>query len=97
MSNTKRIFAKNLIMERADFCKIISQLRKESDCKMLDICATLGVMPTSIYRLERGSNNFNLDIAIKYLKTINHIILLQCKEHNKIVKLKTYNDLLNLI
>ena len=54
-------------MNRSEFCNIMLELRKNSNVKMADICANMGVLPTAVYRIERGSGNFEIGKALLYL------------------------------
>lgn len=54
-------------MTRQEFCNMLAEMRKQSNKKMTEICATMGVLPTAIYRLERNYNNFEIDKALAYI------------------------------
>ena len=56
-------------MNREEFCKIITDIRKRSSIKMKDICFQMGVMPTAVYRLEKGSSNFEMGNMMSYIKS----------------------------
>lgn len=62
---------------------------------MKDICFALEVMPTAIYRLEKGNNSFNVVIALKYINAINckMVLTFNGKPHT----IQSYNDLVNYI
>lgn len=69
-------------MNRSEFCNIILELRKNSNTKMADICANMGVLPTAVYRIERGSGNFEIGKALSYLVSINYsLVLTKDNEH----------------
>lgn len=63
-------------MNRNEFCNMILELRKNSEIKMADICANMGVLPTAVYRIERGSGNFEFGKALSYLASINYSLAL---------------------
>lgn len=63
-------------MNRNEFCNIILEQRKRSNVKMADICANMGVLPTAVYRIERGSGNFEMGKALLYLASINSSLVL---------------------
>lgn len=82
-------------MTRDEFCNLLLDNRKKSGCKMKDICFALEVMPTAIYRLEKGNNSFNVVIALKYINAINckMVLTFNGKPHT----ILSYNDLVNYI
>ena len=49
---------------------------------MKDICFQMGVMPTAIYRLEKGSNNFEMGNMMSYIKALQHILVIENGEHS---------------
>lgn len=57
-------------MERKEFCEIVTDIRKKSSVKMKDICAQMGTLPTAIYRLERGTGNFEMGNMVLYLRIL---------------------------
>ena len=57
-------------MNREEFCKIITDIRKRSSIKMKDICFQMGVMPTAVYRLEKGSSNFEMGNMMSYINCL---------------------------
>ena len=63
-------------MNRIEFCKLLNNAKLTSGQKMKDVCFALGLMPTDIYRLERGSHNFNMKKAIDYLNVVGYSIAL---------------------
>lgn len=63
-------------MDRIEFCKLLYNAKLASGKKMKDMCLALGLMPMDIYRLERGSHNFNVKKAIDYLGAIGHTVVL---------------------
>ncbi|MCE9211803.1 helix-turn-helix domain-containing protein [Bacteroides ovatus] len=64
-------------MNRQEFCQIIVDIRKQSTIKMKDICFQMGVMPTAIYRLEKGSGNFEMGNMMSYIKALQHILVIE--------------------
>ena len=78
-------------MDRKEFCDLLVKTRKESGVKVKDICDILNVEPTTIYRLENGSNSCGLDFVLKYITTIKSAIVLK----NKVIK--HYNDIVKYI
>ena len=68
-------------MNRQEFCQIIADIRKQSTIKMKDICFQMGVMPTAIYRLEKGSNNFEMGNMMSYIKALQHILVIENGQH----------------
>lgn len=82
-------------MTREQFCNNLLEHRKTSGVKMRDICFAMNVMPTAIYRLENGKNNFSMDKAIGYLSAINHrIYLIKEKIEFEIIK---YEDIVRWV
>ena len=65
-------------MNRQEFCQIIVDIRKQSTIKMKDICFQMGVMPTAIYRLEKGSSNFEMG----NMKALQHILVIENGQHS---------------
>ena len=55
---------KDFIMTRQEFCDMLATIRQQSNKKMTEICAAMGVLPTAIYRLEKNYNNFEIDKAL---------------------------------
>lgn len=49
---------------------------------MKDICFQMGVMPTAIYRLEKGSNNFEMGNMMSYIKALQHILVIENGQHS---------------
>lgn len=69
-------------MNRQEFCQIIVDIRKQSTIKMKDICFQMGVMPTAIYRLEKGSSNFEMGNMMSYIKALQHILVIENGQHS---------------
>ena len=69
-------------MNRQEFCQIIADIRKQSTIKMKDVCFQMGVMPTAIYRLEKGSNNFEMGNMMSYIKALQHILVIENGQHS---------------
>ena len=69
-------------MNRQEFCQIIADIRKQSTIKMKDICFQMGVMPTAIYRLEKGSSNFEMGNMMSYIKALQHILVIENGQHS---------------
>jgi len=68
-------------MDRLEFCNIVSDYRKSSGIKMKDICFQMNVMPTAVYRLEKGENNFSMSNMFAYLKALGVYIHLYSDIH----------------
>lgn len=81
-------------MNRSEFCNIMLELRKSSNVKMADICANMGVLPTAVYRIERGSGNFEISKALLYLASINYSLTMtngdKCVEITNIESIATW-------
>lgn len=84
-------------MNRKEFCELLVKARKESGVKMKDICKILDIMPTSIYNIERGTTNFNISFAIKYMTTFGCKIILRSEGVKKRIEISDYHDFLNLL
>lgn len=69
-------------MNRQEFCQIIADIRKQSAIKMKDVCFQVGVMPTAIYRLEKGSSNFEMRNMMSYIKALQHILVIENGQHS---------------
>ena len=69
-------------MNRQEFCQIIADIRKQSTIKMKDICFQMEVMPTAIYRLEKGSSNFEMGNMMSYIKALQHILVIENGQHS---------------
>ena len=69
-------------MNRQEFCQIIADIRKQSTIKMKDICFQMGVMPTAIYRLDKGSSNFEMGNMMSYIKALQHILVIENGQHS---------------
>lgn len=54
-------------------------------------------MPTSIYNIERGTTNFNISFAIKYMTTFGCKIILKSEGVKKRIEISDYHDFLNLL
>ena len=59
-------------MTRQEFCDLLAAIRQQSNKKMTEICAAMAVLPTAIYRIERGNGNFEIGKALLYLASINY-------------------------
>lgn len=83
-------------MNRKEFCELLIAAREKSKIKMKTICSTLSVVPTSIYRLEKGGYDFSIKSLLLYLPAINHSLII---EHNgkKQHIIKCYADILKYI
>lgn len=64
-------------MTRQEFCDMLAVMRQQSNKKMTEICAAMGVLPTAIYRLEKNYNNFEIDKALAYIKALGAKFYLQ--------------------
>ena len=53
-------------MNRQEFCQIIADIRKQS----------------AIYRLEKGSNNFEMGNMMSYIKALQHILVIENGQHS---------------
>lgn len=49
---------------------------------MKDICFQMGGMPTAIYRLEKGSSNFEMGNMMSYIKALQHILVIENGQHS---------------
>lgn len=47
-----------------------------------DVCFQMGVMPTAIYRLEKGSSNFEMGNMMSYIKALQHILVIENGQHS---------------
>lgn len=56
---------------------MLAVMRQQSNKKMTEICAAMGVLPTAIYRLEKNYNNFEIDKALAYIKALGAKFYLQ--------------------
>lgn len=63
-------------MTRQEFCDMLAAIRQQSNKKMTEICAAMGILPTAIYRLERNYNNFEIDKALAYINVFQMQLLL---------------------
>ena len=72
-------------MNREEFCKILRVCRQQSGYKIKEMCFKLNTMPTDIYRLEGGTNNFLLNRIMDYLSTVGYVICLQDVKSNKLM------------
>lgn len=68
-------------MNREEFCKILKECRQQSEYKVKELCFKLNTMPTDIYRMERGTNNFLLSRVIEFLNATGHTIQLHRQTH----------------
>lgn len=69
-------------MTRGEFCEKLLECRKLSGVKMKDICFAMNVMPTAIYRMESGKNNFSIDHVLTYVRSIGYGVYI-CKNDTK--------------
>lgn len=82
-------------MNRQEFCKIVADIRKQSSIKMKDICFALKVMPTTIYRIEAGENNFNINFMMSYLSVLKTRLTIFTDKET--VVLKDYDQIIQWI
>lgn len=85
ISSVFNIFVEKRSMDRKVLCEIVKDIRQKSGVPMKTICATMDVMPTSVYRLESGTNNFNLKLLMNYLNAINARIVLSSANKSSVV------------
>jgi transcriptional regulator with XRE-family HTH domain len=83
-------------MTREEFCKQLIDCRKASGVKMKDMCFAMGVMPTTIYRLESAKNSFSIDNVFMYLKAIEcQMSLKNSSKKNKSFAINKYQDIID--
>lgn len=73
-------------MTRQEFCNLLAAIRQQSNKKMTEICAAMGVLPTAIYRLEKNYNNFEIDKALAYIKALDAELYLQSESSEVLLK-----------
>lgn len=72
-------------MDRKSLCSIIKALRQESGIQIKTICIAMDALPSSIYRIEDGSHNFNLKLFLNYLKAINAQMVLSDSNNANVI------------
>jgi DNA-binding XRE family transcriptional regulator len=75
-------------MNREEFCQSMRNAKEKSGIKFSQLSFQLQVMPTSLHRLEKGSNSFSVKKAIEYLNVTGHAIALEGKHS---IVLKSYD------
>lgn len=80
-------------MDRNILCSKLKSLRQEYKVPMKSICSAMDVMPTAVYRLEKGANNFNLQLLLNYLNAIGaELVLTRDKSKVIITNYETFID-----
>lgn len=63
-------------MTGQEFGNLLSQLRKASGMKMVDICADMRCMPRDIYNIENHKYSVNMDKILKYIDVLHKTMIL---------------------
>lgn len=84
-------------MDRKEFCAIVSEYRKTSEIKMKEICFQMSVMPTAIYRLEKGDSNFSMENMLMYLQALRLYLNLYKNDCQSVYHIQSFDDLKNTI
>src|SRR5574344_1242068 len=61
-------------MDRLEFCKKMTELRKESHYTIKDMVMRLDIDGSQIIKMENGSTNFTTERGILYLSALNYRI-----------------------
>lgn len=64
-------------MDRQEFFKTISEYRKSNGVGLKQLCLRLEMLPSDVCRLERGTNNANINRIAAYLSAINAGLFLE--------------------
>jgi transcriptional regulator with XRE-family HTH domain len=84
-------------MTREEFCSKLSECRKNSNVKMIDICASMDVMPAVIYRLESGKYGFTVDSILAFIKATKHQMIFEIPTSQKPYKISSIKDVSNAL
>ena len=82
-------------MDRKEFCELLSKARKESGITTKKMYFTMDLSPTTIYRIEKGFTNINLELALKHLSSIKYCMILEYS--NKKHTIQHYDDIVEVI
>ena len=78
-------------MNRAEFCEMMAQAKKESGVTTSELSFTLRMLVSTLRRLEKGTHNFSIEKAIEYLDVLNAELCLE-KEGRKSCGIKNYDS-----
>lgn len=85
-------------MTRPELCEILREYRKVANIPVRIICAELICLPSDIYRIESGKQNFRLSKCVSYLNFFNKTLLIvKNRESYKIASDKDAIDALEKI
>lgn len=71
-------------MNRLEFSNLLGDFRRQSNTKIVDICAQMGVLPGDIRRIEKGLHAYSMEKPITFIKVIGGEIVLY-KENSRFV------------
>lgn len=81
-------------MERLDFSKILSCSRTSLSVGKNELCRKAGFNFNQLQRLESAYNNFNMELAFRYMDALGCCLYIQEKGPGRDVKIESYDDLL---
>lgn len=67
-------------MDRITFSNMLVEAKRSAGIKLKDLVAGLHVLPTHIYRIEKGSHNFSVEKCLPYLSLIGYSLKLSKEE-----------------
>ena len=83
-------------MTRQELSKIMAECRTSSGLLMKNICFKLNCMPRDVYRLDKGTYNYNLQKCLDYLAALGQRMVI-ADINNKDTAIKDYNNLVSYI
>lgn len=72
-------------MTRTEFSEMLRQFRDSSNTSLISLCNALNTLQNTVYRIEKGANNYSVEKAIKYASTVGAEIVATCPRKKDIV------------
>lgn len=72
-------------MTREDFSKQLRQYRELNNISLKDLCNALNALQNTVYRIEKGANNYCVEKALIYANTVNAAVVITHPNRKDIV------------
>lgn len=72
-------------MTREDFSKQLRQYRELNNISLKDLCNALNALQNTVYRIEKGANNYSVEKALIYANTVNAVVVITHPNRKDIV------------
>lgn len=80
-------------MDRKDFSSLLAGQREARGMGKNELCRAIGFTFSQLQRLENALNNFNMNLAFRYLNAVGAVLVLDngktvrvCQEYNECIK-----------